>query len=128
MDFAAGLRQARLAVAAAQTERLPAVHFADHVGRGLLTLLDSSAASAFADALLAPLRRHDSTGRGDLVASLYCWLEHHGHWDLAATHLGIHRHTLRNRMDKVEALTGRRLASPGVRAELWLALNATPDG
>ncbi|MDT7727212.1 MAG: hypothetical protein QOI21_3788 [Actinomycetota bacterium] len=125
VEFAAGLRQARQAVAAAQAERLPVVRFADQVGRGLLTLLDPAAASAFADALLAPLRRHDSTGRGDLVASLYCWLEHHGHWDLAATHLGIHRHTLRNRMDKVEALTGRRLASPGVRAELWLALNAS---
>jgi purine catabolism regulator len=128
VDVATGLVQARQALAAAQTERVPVVRFADHAGRGLLTLVAPDAAAAFATGLLAPLRRHDETGRGDLVSSLYCWLEHHGHWDLAATRLGIHRHTLRNRMDKVEALTGRSLASPGVRAELWLALNATQHG
>jgi purine catabolism regulator len=124
VDIASGLVQARQALAAAQRERLAVVRFAEHAGRGLLALVTPDAATAFADSLLAPLRRHDETGRGDLVASLYCWLEHHGHWDLAATHLGVHRHTLRNRMDKVEALIGRGLASPGVRAELWLALNA----
>ncbi|HEV7978428.1 PucR family transcriptional regulator [Amycolatopsis sp.] len=128
VDIATGLVQARQALAAAQTERVPVVRFADHAGRGLLALVAPDAAAAFATGLLAPLRRHDETGRGDLVASLYCWLEHHGHWDLAATRLGIHRHTLRNRMDKIEALTGRSLASPGVRAELWLALNAAQPG
>ena len=127
VDIAIGLVQARQALAAAQTERLPVVRFAEHAGRGLLALVTPDAAAAFAYGLLAPLRRHDETGRGDLVASLYCWLEHHGHWDLAATQLGVHRHTLRNRMDKVEVLTGRSLASPGVRAELWLALQVTGE-
>jgi purine catabolism regulator len=81
-------------------------------------------AHAFAHGLLAPLRRHDETGRGDLVASLRCWLEHHGHWDVAAARLGVHRHTLRNRITKAQELLGRDLDSPGVRAELWVALQA----
>jgi purine catabolism regulator len=89
-----------------------------------VSLLDPAVARAFARGLLGPLREHDRTGRGDLVASLRRWLEHHGHWDTAATRLGVHRHTLRNRITKVEDLLGRDLDSPGVRAELWVALQA----
>ena len=79
-------------------------------------------ARIYGENLLAPLRRHDETGRGDLVESLRCWLEHHGHWDIAAARLGVHRHTLRNRITKAQELLGRDLDSPGVRAELWVAL------
>jgi DNA-binding PucR family transcriptional regulator len=79
--------------------------------------------------LLRPLRV-DAEGastataarRGDLVRSLRVWLAHHGQWDPAAAELGVHRHTLRNRMQKVERLLGRELDSPDLRAELWLAL------
>ncbi|MBE1580051.1 PucR family transcriptional regulator [Amycolatopsis roodepoortensis] len=125
VDFPAGLRQAKQAAEAAKTERSPLVRFAEHAGRGFLEMVDSQAAQAFSDSLLAPLRHHDETGRGELVASLTCWLEHHGHWDLASARLGVHRHTLRNRMRKVAELTGRDLDSPGVRAEFWLALQVS---
>ncbi|RSN36510.1 PucR family transcriptional regulator [Amycolatopsis sp. WAC 01416] len=125
VDFPAGLRQAKQAAEAAKAERSPLVRFAEHAGRGFLEMVDSQAAQAFSDSLLAPLRHHDKTGRGELVASLTCWLEHHGHWDLASARLGVHRHTLRNRMRKVTELTGRDLDSPGVRAEFWLALQVS---
>ncbi|MEU3767755.1 PucR family transcriptional regulator [Amycolatopsis keratiniphila] len=125
VDFPAGLRQAKQAAEAAKAERSPLVRFAEHAGRGILEIVDSQAAQAFSDSLLAPLRHHDETGRGELVASLTCWLEHHGHWDLASARLGVHRHTLRNRMRKVAELTGRDLDSPGVRAEFWLALQVS---
>ncbi|MER7860969.1 PucR family transcriptional regulator [Amycolatopsis japonica] len=125
VDFPAGLRQAKQAAEAAKAERSPLVRFAEHAGRGFLELVDSQAAQAFSDSLLTPLRHHDETGRGQLVASLTCWLEHHGHWDLASARLGVHRHTLRNRMRKVAELTGRDLDSPGVRAEFWLALQVS---
>ncbi|WP_219145772.1 PucR family transcriptional regulator [Amycolatopsis sp. TNS106] len=125
VDFPAGLRQAKQAAEAAKAERSPLVRFAEHAGRGFLEMVESQAAQAFSDSLLAPLRHHDETGRGELVASLTCWLEHHGHWDLASARLGVHRHTLRNRMRKVAELTGRDLDSPGVRAEFWLALQVS---
>ncbi|MFD5249903.1 PucR family transcriptional regulator [Amycolatopsis sp. NPDC058340] len=125
VDFPVGLRQAKQAAEAAKAERSPLVRFAEHAGRGFLEIVDSQAAQAFSDSLLAPLRQHDETGRGELVASLTCWLEHHGHWDLASARLGVHRHTLRNRMRKVAELTGRDLDSPGVRAEFWLALQVS---
>ncbi|GAA5118324.1 PucR family transcriptional regulator [Haloechinothrix salitolerans] len=123
-DIEVGHRQARQAANAARAAGKPVVRYDEHTAGGLLGLLAPEVARAFADQMLAPLREHDTTGRGDLVTSLRCWLEHNGHWDRAATQLGVHRHTLRNRLAKVAHLTGRDLDSPGVRAELWLALHA----
>jgi len=70
----------------------------------------------FADALLEPL---DAETR----ETLRVWLSHHGSWDPAAAQLGVHRHTLRNRVRRAEQALGRSLDSPGLRAELWLALH-----
>jgi PucR family transcriptional regulator, purine catabolism regulatory protein len=100
----------------------------DEVGSGsLLPLLANEAVLAFSDALLRPLHEHDLTARGDLEASLYAWLSHHGQWDSAAADLGVHRHTLRYRMRRVEELLGRSLDDADVRMELWLALRARSD-
>ncbi|MFE3173188.1 PucR family transcriptional regulator [Amycolatopsis sp. NPDC059090] len=121
-EFPTALKQAEEAAEAARTQRVPMLRYADHAGAGLLGLVDHQAAQAFSDQLLAPVREFDRTGRGDLELSLRCWLEHHGHWDLAATKLGVHRHTLRNRVTKAAELLGRDLDAPGVRAELWFAL------
>ncbi|GAA4549546.1 PucR family transcriptional regulator [Amycolatopsis samaneae] len=122
VDFGTAVDRAEHAASTARERRVPLVRHAEHVGAELLELVEPGVAQAFAARMLAPLRQHDETGRGELVASLRCWLEHHGQWDGAAARLGVHRHTLRNRMRKVEELTGRSLDSPGVRAELWLAL------
>ncbi|MEU1727681.1 PucR family transcriptional regulator [Nonomuraea sp. NPDC005692] len=99
------------------------VRFADLAGQGLLALLDTDALRAFSGALLAPLTAYGS--RADLVESLRAYLESNGHWDAAAQRLGVHRHTLRYRMRRVAELLGRDLDDPGVRAELWLALEAS---
>ncbi|MDT7674796.1 MAG: hypothetical protein QOD82_2698 [Pseudonocardiales bacterium] len=103
--------------------------FRDVPQLGLLELLPADTAAEFATALLRPLRADAEAAsaataarRGDLLRSLRVWLAHHGQWDPAATELGVHRHTLRNRMQKVERLLGRELDSPDLRAELWLAL------
>ena len=91
----------------------------------VLPLLADDAVRAFADGLLRALHEHDATGRGDLVASLRAWLSRHGQWDAAAADLGVHRHTLRYRMRRVEEILGRSLDDADVRMELWLALKAT---
>jgi purine catabolism regulator len=80
-----------------------------------MALLPEGAGRAFADSLLRPLS-------AELRESLRVWLAHHGQWDPAAARLGVHRHTLRNRVRRAESLLGRSLDTPGVRAELWLAL------
>ncbi|MGV9386992.1 PucR family transcriptional regulator [Nonomuraea sp. NPDC003707] len=117
------LDQARRALAAALGKgHGRVVKFGELAGQGLLGLLDRAAAQAFAAALLAPLTAYGS--RADLVESLRAYLDSNGHWDAAAQRLGVHRHTLRYRMKRVTELLGRDLDDPGVRAELWLALEA----
>lgn len=114
-DAAEGLRQAQQASRAAQ--RGGVLRFGELAGDELLRLVPAERARAFAESMFAPLRGNDVLRR-----SLREWLAHHGQWDPAASRLGVHRHTLRNRMGKVEALLGRDLDQPGVRAQLWLAL------
>lgn len=118
-----GYRQARDALRHASGT---AVRFAELAGHGLLNLVPGDDARAFAESLLAPVFEHDRQSRGgrggDLESSLREWLAQHGQWDPAASRLGVHRHTLRNRVRKVEDLLGRSLDDPGLRAELWMAL------
>jgi purine catabolism regulator len=121
--LAAGTRQARQAAEQSRLGGGGTTEFADLAGLGLTPLLDPDRTRAFAEALLAPLVAADAAGAGDLVASLRAWLAHHGQWEPAAARLGVHRHTLRKRIRRAADLLGRDLDSPGVRAELWLALH-----
>jgi purine catabolism regulator len=119
-DFGRAHRQAVRAADSAHPGDL--VRFGDLAGVGMLGLLNVEDAHAYAESLLRPVLEHDRTGRGDLVVSLGEWLRRHGQWDPAAARLGVHRHTLRNRIGKIAELTGRDLDSPGARAEFWFAL------
>lgn len=118
-------KQADQALSVARRRGAPLVEHEDVAAGSILPLLADDAVRAFADGLLRSLREHDANGRGDLVASLRAWLSRHGQWDAAAADLGVHRHTLRYRMRRVEEILGRSLDDPDVRMELWLALKAT---
>ncbi|MFF2653637.1 PucR family transcriptional regulator [Streptomyces sp. NPDC058045] len=122
---ASAYKQAEQALAVARRRGRTLVEHEELAAGSVLPLLDVDAVRAFADGLLRALREHDATGRGDLVASLRAWLSRHGQWDAAAADLGVHRHTLRYRMRRVEEILGRSLDDPDVRMELWLALKAT---
>ena len=88
----------------------------------LLSLADDGVLGGFADAVLLPLEEADRTGA--LLQTLTTWLERGGSAEETAQQLGVHRHTVRNRLDRAEVLTGRSLAEPATRYELWLALQA----
>ncbi|MGW3133693.1 PucR family transcriptional regulator [Streptomyces sp. NPDC001123] len=122
---AAAYKQAEQALSVARRRGRVLVEHDQLASGSVLPLLADDAVKAFADGLLRPLHEHDATGRGDLVASLRAWLSRHGQWDAAAADLGVHRHTLRYRMRRVEEILGRSLDDPDVRMELWLALKAT---
>ncbi|MGW7406860.1 PucR family transcriptional regulator [Streptomyces sp. NPDC054833] len=122
---AAAYKQAEQALSVARRRGRVLVEHEQLAAGSVLPLLADDAVKAFADGLLRPLYEHDATGRGDLVASLRAWLSRHGQWDAAAADLGVHRHTLRYRMRRVEEILGRSLDDPDVRMELWLALKAT---
>ncbi|TRO61339.1 PucR family transcriptional regulator [Streptomyces sp. IB201691-2A2] len=121
----AAYKQAEQALSVARRRGRVLVEHEDLAAGSVVPLLADDAVRAFADGLLRPLYEHDATGRGDLVASLRAWLSRHGQWDAAAADLGVHRHTLRYRMRRVEEILGRSLDDPDVRMELWLALKAT---
>jgi PucR family transcriptional regulator, purine catabolism regulatory protein len=116
------LRQARSALPASRVQgrHMHAEEIAS--SRLLLNAVGAQPLQAYADAVLGPLDAADHSG--DLVRGLTAFLEHNGHWGSAATALRVHRHTMRNRMDAVERLTGRRMDSAQDRHELWLALRA----
>ncbi|MGW4113480.1 PucR family transcriptional regulator [Actinosynnema sp. NPDC004786] len=87
--------------------------FEEVAGAGLL----APDAAEFAAALLAPL---DDV----LRETLRVWLACHGQAEPAAARLGVHRHTVRHRVQRAERLLGRSLDPAGTRAELWFALHA----
>ncbi|MGC9536648.1 PucR family transcriptional regulator [Streptomyces sp. UG1] len=122
---AAAYKQAEQALSVARRRGRVFVEHERLAAGSVLPLLADDAVKAFADGLLRALHEHDATGRGDLVASLRAWLSRHGQWDAAAADLGVHRHTLRYRMRRVEEILGRSLDDADVRMELWLALKAT---
>jgi len=85
----------------------------------LLLTLPDAALEAFVDRVLGP-----AAGNGWLVGSLTALLETGCRWSDAAERLGIHRHTLRYRMDRLREQTGRHPDDPSQRMELWLAVKA----
>lgn len=125
---ATAYKQSDQALSVARRRGRALVEHEDLAAGSVLPLLADDAVRAFADGLLRALYEHDATGRGDLIASLRAWLSRHGQWDAAAADLGVHRHTLRYRMRRVEEILGRSLDDPDVRMELWLSLKATSSG
>lgn len=85
----------------------------------LLLGLPSAALEAFVDRVLGP-----ASDRERLVDSLTALLDSGCRWSEAAERLGIHRHTLRYRMEQLRKLTGRHPDDPSQRMELWLAVRA----
>ncbi|RII09626.1 Purine catabolism regulatory protein [Streptomyces sp. YIM 130001] len=122
---ASAYKQAEQALSVARRRGRTLVEHEELASGSVVPLLADDAVRAFADGTLRALHEHDATGRGDLVASLRAWLSRHGQWDAAAADLGVHRHTLRYRMRRVEEILGRSLDDPDTRMELWLALKVT---
>ncbi|MEI6362613.1 MAG: PucR family transcriptional regulator ligand-binding domain-containing protein [Actinomycetes bacterium] len=94
----------------------------------LLALQDQDVLDAFRESLLSPLERHDAQHGSDLVQTVRTFLELGGKWQKTADALHLHVNTLRNRLERVEELTERRLDSTPDRVDLWLALKAARAG
>jgi DNA-binding PucR family transcriptional regulator len=85
----------------------------------LLLSLPDAALEAFVDRVLGP-----AADNGWLVESLTALLDAGCRWSEAAQELGVHRHTLRYRMDRLREQTDRHPDDPDQRMELWLAIKA----
>jgi PucR family transcriptional regulator, purine catabolism regulatory protein len=85
----------------------------------LLLSLPDAALEAFIDRVLGPTAENAT-----LIGSLSALLDAGCRWSDAADELGVHRHTLRYRMDRLREQTGRHPDNPEQRMELWLAVKA----
>ena len=90
--------------------------------RGLTSLIDAATTADWAVGYLGDLL--DVPEGAELMDTLRAWLDQHGQVDAAAQLLGIHRHTVRHRVRRAEAVLGRSLDDAAVRADLWFALDA----
>ncbi|BDZ65109.1 PucR family transcriptional regulator [Agromyces mangrovi Wang et al. 2018] len=125
-DLARGHDEARRAHARAAEARDPrVVRFDDIARQGVLASLAGTDAREIARASLDPIVAHDDAEGTALVATLRTWLERNGQFDAAARDLGVHRHTVRARVQHAERLLGRDLSTFHARADLWAALLAT---
>src|SRR5262249_37126643 len=119
---AVSLRQARSALPASRVEgrHLRAEEIAS--SRMLLNAVGGEPLQAYTDARLRRLEA--SAPAAGRLRGATAFREHNGQWAGAANALQVHRHTMRNRIETVERLTGRRMDSAQDRHELWLALRA----
>jgi purine catabolism regulator len=85
----------------------------------LLLSLPSASLEAFVARVLGP-----AAANAWLLGSLAALLDTGCRWSEAAARLGVHRHTLRYRMDQLRKQTGRHPDDPAQRMELWLAVKA----
>jgi purine catabolism regulator len=85
----------------------------------LLLSLPDAALEAFVDRVLGSIVE---TPR--ILESLSALLDSGCRWSEAAEALGVHRHTLRYRMERLREQTGRHPDDPEQRMELWLAVKA----
>lgn len=92
----------------------------------LLGMQDPDALRAIAYTGFEALDAYDAEhgSGGSLIETLAVYLEHNGQAESAAAALGVHRHTLRNRLARITELTHRDLDSIHTRTEWWLAVKA----
>lgn len=74
--------------------------------------------------LLGVLEREDATHGTDYVRTLTVYLRNGGHLTATADALGIHRHTARTRVARIQDLCGVDLTDPATLAEAYFAVAA----
>ncbi|BDV32239.1 PucR family transcriptional regulator [Microbacterium terricola] len=66
--------------------------------------------------------------RAPLVEAVQGYIRHRGSWEAAARELGLHRNTVRNRVQIARDTLGIDLDDPDIASELWIALRDHPHG
>lgn len=120
-ETAAGLRQARVACAAATPRTRELVRYDE---RPIAVLIASApeAAEAVARGVLGRLLDLPDEDRALVVETVRVWLAERGATSAAAERLHLHRNTVRYRLRRLEELSGRSLTDPVGVAEVGLAL------
>ena len=122
-DIKRSYLSASLALKAAPTGR-PVVSSRDLGSYGLLSAQPREVIEGYVSSVIGPLIERDRERGSELVASVRAFVEAGAHWEEGAAALGVHRHTLRYRINQAQELVDRDLGDPQDRMEVWLALRA----
>jgi DNA-binding PucR family transcriptional regulator len=88
----------------------------------LLASVSAPVLSSFSDRLLGPLQEYDDRHNAELTSTLRSFLACDGSWSACASLMYVHVNTVRYRISRIEALTGRNLSALADRVDFFLAL------
>ena len=118
----AAVREATWAMRAAESTPDRTAHYG---GVTMLSVLrDTEEAQVVVDRVLGALIAYDAAHSSDMVRTLDAYLRCDRSWVKTAAAMGVHRQTVVYRIQRVEEITGRRIADTAAIAEFWLALRA----
>jgi DNA-binding PucR family transcriptional regulator len=88
----------------------------------LLASIPAPVLASFRDRLLGPLADYDQRNDAELLPTLRSFLACDGSWSACAQRLYVHVNTVRYRIGRIEAITGRNLSALPDRVDFFLAL------
>jgi len=88
----------------------------------LLANVPTPVLRSFRERLLGPLREYDDRHSAELMTTLRAFLACDGSWSVCASRMYVHVNTVRYRIGRIEALTGRDLSALADRVDFFLAL------
>jgi DNA-binding PucR family transcriptional regulator len=91
----------------------------------LLASVPTPVLRSFSDRLLGPLQEYDDRHNAELISTLRSFLACDGSWSVCASLLYVHVNTVRYRISRVEALTGRDLSALADRVDFFLAFHSS---
>jgi hypothetical protein len=90
----------------------------------LLASVPAAVRRSLRDRLLGPLREYDDRHGAELLGTLRSFLDCDGSWSACASLMYVHVNTVRYRVSRIEALTGRDLSALADRVDFFLALRS----
>lgn len=120
------LRQAQQALDIAVSDGKAAIQFEN---LPLVDLVLRNLSPVALGVLSDPIRLIAAEENGALLLnSLKVFIAENGSWEAAASQLGVHRHTLKNRILKIEELTSLSMMNAEDRFRAWLAILSNNSG
>ena len=91
----------------------------------LLASVPTPVLRSFTERLLGPLADYDARHHAELLPTLRSFLACDGSWSACASRMYVHVNTVRYRVGRIEALTGRDLSALADRVDFFLALRGS---
>jgi DNA-binding PucR family transcriptional regulator len=88
----------------------------------LLDTVPAPVLRSFRERLLGPLAEYDNRHSAELLPTLRSFLACDGSWSACASRMYVHVNTVRYRIGRIEAITGRDLSALPDRVDFFLAL------